>query len=111
MHGVWWWWGWLAGVVLGAAGARVEQLTGDDFDQRTATGSWLLFMYAPWCSVCTALAPVLAEVAANYTGHTRFAKIDATAAGSSLATRFQVNGFPTLLLYVCSACNVPRGLE
>lgn len=93
---------WVAGLALGAAAAVVEQLTGDDFDQRTATGSWLLFMYAPWCSVCSKLSPVFDRVAANYSGEARFAKIDATAAGSTLATRFQVNGYPTLLLYVCS---------
>merc|ERR1712000_493339 len=71
-------------------------LAESDFDTRTASGVWFIKFYAPWCGHCKRLAPTwdsLAEVANFNVG-----KVDCTENGA-LCQRFEVRGYPTLLLF------------
>lgn len=52
--------------------------------------------YADWCAPCRALAPVLEEVAAKYTGIVDIYKVN-TELNPDLASLFGVRGIPAIL--------------
>ena len=60
----------------------------------------LVYFYAPWCSFCKALAPEFAAAAsqlASLGNKAVMAKVDADS--TTLAARFNVTGFPTLIWF------------
>eukprot|EP00607_Mallomonas_marina_P002388 CAMPEP_0182428848 /NCGR_PEP_ID=MMETSP1167-20130531/24160_1 /TAXON_ID=2988 /ORGANISM="Mallomonas Sp, Strain CCMP3275" /LENGTH=222 /DNA_ID=CAMNT_0024612013 /DNA_START=140 /DNA_END=808 /DNA_ORIENTATION=+ len=79
-------------------------LTGDNFDQETQagkgsnTGDWLIEFYAPWCGHCKTLAPIWETIATDLKGEINVAKVDVTTNGP-LGKRYDVKGFPTILLF------------
>lgn len=98
-------------VVLGfprdACGEGSVTLTQQNFDRRTRTGFWLLNFHAPWCAHCQQLAPTYEKVAHHYhiqqaSADVHVAKIDATSE-QGLATRFNINSYPTIILYDSSS--------
>jgi thioredoxin 2 len=58
----------------------------------------LVDVWAPWCGPCRAVAPVLEQVANDYAGRLKVAKVNADES-PQVSTRHQVTGIPTLLLY------------
>lgn len=58
----------------------------------------LLDFYAEWCGPCKMMAPIFAELAAEYEGKLRFAKIDIDQ-NQQIAVKFNVMSIPTLILF------------
>ena len=56
----------------------------------------LIDFYADWCGPCKAVAPVLEELAGEYTGKVDFYKVDVDQA-EDLAGAFGIRSIPTLL--------------
>ena len=54
--------------------------------------------WAEWCGPCKALIPVLDELATEYQGRIKFAKVD-TQTEPQLAVQYGVTNIPTLLLF------------
>jgi thioredoxin 1 len=54
--------------------------------------------WAEWCRPCHMLAPTVAEIAHDYAGRVKVAKLNVDEAQNS-AFRFNVRGIPTLLLF------------
>lgn len=75
--------------------------TEEDFDHqlhRTAEPA-LIDFWAEGCGPCTALAPVLEQIASEYTGRLRVAAVRLDNA-PALASRFHIMALPTLILFV-----------
>ena len=73
-------------------------LTADNFDQTIGKGTTLVDFWAGWCGPCRMLAPIIEELANEYSGKVTVAKVDVDAEGS-LAMRYSVMSIPTVILF------------
>lgn len=64
-----------------------------------APGAVLVEFTADWCPPCRMIAPVLARIAADEADRLRVVAVDVDA-NPVTATRFEVLGMPTLVLFV-----------
>ncbi|MGN7159239.1 thioredoxin family protein [Sphingomonas sp. SAFR-052] len=77
----------------------ITDVTGMDFAEVTAGQEMTLFdLWSPGCAPCTALAPILDDLANDFAGEVRICKAD-VAADARLGDRFAVRSVPTLALY------------
>ncbi len=58
----------------------------------------LVDFWAEWCMPCRALAPVIDELAQEFQGKVRFAKVNVDEA-RGIAQQFGIRGIPTLILF------------
>lgn len=75
----------------------VENLTAATFDTEVKNGVILLDFWAEWCGPCKMIAPVISELAKEYQGKAKIAKVNVDLEGD-LAERFHVSSIPTLLI-------------
>jgi putative thioredoxin len=59
----------------------------------------LVDLWAEWCSPCLVIAPILKQLIEEYNGDLKLAKVEVDEdENMKLAGRYQVRGFPTILL-------------
>ena len=75
-------------------------LTDDTFDQEVLKSDKpvLVDFWAEWCMPCKMIAPIMEELAKDYNGQVKIAKLDIDE-NNQTASQFQVMSIPSLLLY------------
>ena len=75
----------------------------EEFDEKVLAASMdkpiLIDLWAEWCAPCLVIAPLLKQVVDEYDGAIKLAKIEVDEdENMKLAGRYQVRGFPTIIL-------------
>jgi len=79
---------------------RIVHVTDDTFEQEVLQSEQpvLVDYWANWCAPCKMIAPVLEEIAEEYDGRIKVAKLDIDE-NRAVTERFNVRGIPTLILF------------
>ena len=79
----------------------IQPIVGEDNFQTTvlqAKSPVMVDFWAQWCGPCLATAPVLEELAKEYSGKIDFAKVDVDANGP-LSAKYGIASIPTMILF------------
>jgi thioredoxin 1 len=82
------------------AGNGIVEITDSNFDQDVLKSETpvLVDFWATWCGPCRAIAPIVEELAKDYEGKVKVAKMDVDR-NSATPMRYGVRGIPTLLVF------------
>jgi thioredoxin 1 len=78
----------------------IVHITEDNFDKEVLKSATpvLVDFWAEWCGPCKMIAPVLDQIATEYKGKLRIAKVDVDS-NQATAMRYGVRSIPTLMLF------------
>lgn len=77
---------------------KPAELTDSNFSDEIAQGLTLVDFWAPWCGPCRIIAPVVEELAGQYEGRVKVAKVNVDD-NPATAGQFRVMSIPTLILF------------
>jgi thioredoxin 1 len=79
---------------------HIVQVTDDSFESDVLKSSEpvLIDYWAEWCGPCKMIAPVLDEIATQYTGRLKVAKLNIDD-NPNTPPRYGIRGIPTLMLF------------
>lgn len=81
------------------AGNNVAVITKENFDQIVNTDKPVLIdFWASWCNPCKTVAPVIEELAAEYTDRAVIGKVNIDDQGE-LSSKFRIMSIPTIVLF------------
>ena len=78
----------------------IIELTADNFEAEVIKSDKpvLVDFWAEWCAPCRMLAPTIDQVATDYAGRVKVAKLNVDQFGE-IAARYQIRGIPTILVF------------
>ncbi|MHC4140184.1 MAG: thioredoxin [Planctomycetota bacterium] len=82
--------------------SSLQAVTNEDFEQSVIQSDTpvLVDFYADWCGPCKSQAPILGQLAEEFDGKVKFAKVDIDVDGNKdLAVKYGVLSVPTLILF------------
>lgn len=79
---------------------KIVHVTDDDFENEVLQSSApvLVDYWAEWCGPCKMIAPVLDEIADEYDGRVKIAKLNIDD-NPNTPPRYGIRGIPTLMLF------------
>jgi thioredoxin 1 len=79
---------------------KIVNLTTDTFKTTIAGAATpvLVDFWAPWCGPCKAIAPILEELAVEFAGKLRIAKVNIDE-NDTIAVEHGIRAIPTMLLF------------
>lgn len=82
------------------AGAGIIEVSDASFEKEVLQSEQpvLVDFWAAWCGPCKALAPAVDQVASEYAGKLKVAKVDVDR-NTATAMRFGIRGIPALLVF------------
>ena len=83
-----------------AVSEKIVHLTDDSFESEVlqSAAPVLVDYWAEWCGPCKMIAPVLAEIADEYNGRIKIAKLNIDD-NPNTPPRYGIRGIPTLMLF------------
>jgi thioredoxin 1 len=88
------------GIPESSMSANISHVTDASFDSDVlkSDAPVLVDYWAEWCGPCKMVAPVLEEVAKDYSGKLKIAKMDVDA-NQEVPAKHNIRGIPTLMLF------------
>ena len=82
------------------ANSNVTQVSDASFDGDILKSDVpvLVDFWAPWCGPCRSVAPIVDDLATQYAGKIKVAKINVDES-TDVATRYQITSIPTFILF------------
>jgi len=79
---------------------HIQHVTDDSFDPEVLKADIpvLVDYWAEWCGPCKAIAPILDEVAREYDGKLKIAKLNVDD-NTEVPKKYNIRGIPTLMLF------------
>ena len=85
---------------MAATNAAIRAVTDENFagEVEQAKGLVIVEFWATWCGPCQIIAPILEQLAGEYDGKVKVAKVDVDS-NQRTAMRFNIRSIPSLLFF------------
>ncbi len=83
---------------MDATNGTITQVTDGSFAAEVAQGLVLVDFWATWCGPCQIVAPILEDLAGEYAGKIKVAKLDVDS-NPQTAQKFNVRSIPSILFF------------